>query len=451
MDENRDLLVELGDMDTLRQKLWKAYLSTIPDLLDGAVDECRLEKPEVDKLLEDVEKERGDWDAVVDEFNERFKVPFTVSIEDKRDAVLGISLPHPLFHFEDGRDTSILEQKKLAEILSAGEQNAFYILNMLFEVRRRMMTGQETVVIMDDIADSFDYKNKYTIVQYISEIAADGHFHLIILTHNFDFFRTILSRQIVDEDNAFVASVGANGAVKLRPGAKTLEPLRGIMSGRNQPKMLIAALPFARNLVQYLHGTRDESGNYNKEYSELSNMLHWRDGTEKYKISDLLFLLKTVFQNKPFKLKASDHSSTVFGLLMFEAERIAARGSDPDLYEKITLSVAIRICAEKFMIGGLRGRGIDPLSGGKYPSTSKLASQYSKEFGIGSGSPPAEEGEGPAHSSPIKNTLDKVVLMTPEIIHLNSFMYEPILDMSGRHLADLYKDVKNLGEEAAGQ
>ena len=34
--------------------------------------------------------------------------------------------------------------------------------------------------------------------------------------------------------------------------------------------------------------------------------------------------------------------------------------------------------------------------------------------------------------------------MTPENIHLNSFMYEPILDMSDQHLRDLYKKAKNL-------
>jgi hypothetical protein len=38
-------------------------------------------------------------------------------------------------------------------------------------------------------------------------------------------------------------------------------------------------------------------------------------------------------------------------------------------------------------------------------------------------------------------TIQSVVLMTPENIHLNSFMYEPILDMSDEHLRGLYKDV----------
>ena len=33
--------------------------------------------------------------------------------------------------------------------------------------------------------------------------------------------------------------------------------------------------------------------------------------------------------------------------------------------------------------------------------------------------------------------LDRVMLMTPEAIHLNSFMYEPILDMSDDHLKAL--------------
>jgi ACR3 family arsenite efflux pump ArsB len=40
--------------------------------------------------------------------------------------------------------------------------------------------------------------------------------------------------------------------------------------------------------------------------------------------------------------------------------------------------------------------------------------------------------------------LEQVNLMTPENIHLNSFMYEPILDMSNDHLKQLYQDVKKL-------
>lgn len=41
-------------------------------------------------------------------------------------------------------------------------------------------------------------------------------------------------------------------------------------------------------------------------------------------------------------------------------------------------------------------------------------------------------------------TLDTVVLMTPENIHVNSFMYEPIIDMSDVALRSLYAQVKTL-------
>ena len=40
--------------------------------------------------------------------------------------------------------------------------------------------------------------------------------------------------------------------------------------------------------------------------------------------------------------------------------------------------------------------------------------------------------------------IESVMLMTPENIHLNSFMYEPILDMSDEHLRKLYGEVLKL-------
>ena len=41
--------------------------------------------------------------------------------------------------------------------------------------------------------------------------------------------------------------------------------------------------------------------------------------------------------------------------------------------------------------------------------------------------------------------LELVAMITPENIHLNSFMFVPILDMSVSHLCELYQRVKALG------
>ena len=44
-------------------------------------------------------------------------------------------------------------------------------------------------------------------------------------------------------------------------------------------------------------------------------------------------------------------------------------------------------------------------------------------------------------ANPAIKALKTVLLMTPENIHLNAFMYEPILDMSDDHLRKLYTSV----------
>ncbi|MFO0704840.1 MAG: hypothetical protein U0517_02585 [Candidatus Andersenbacteria bacterium] len=66
-------------------------------------------------------------------------------------------------------------------------KGALYILNIIFEIRARKKANQKTLLIVDDIADSFDYKNKYAIVEYLKDISEDDNFFQIILTHNFDF------------------------------------------------------------------------------------------------------------------------------------------------------------------------------------------------------------------------------------------------------------------------
>lgn len=94
---------------------------------------------------------------------------------------------------------------------------------------------------------------------------------------------------------------------------------------------------------------------------------------------------------------------------------------------KIVLSIAIRLKAEIYMV--------DKIADGE--ATSAItASQTQKLYQMFS-----ERGHGTAEERAI---LDSVVLMTPENLHVNSFMYEPIIDMSDAHLRKLYQDVLTL-------
>src|SRR5690606_4640876 len=92
------------------------------------------------------------------------------------------------------------DKSSLLSVLSKGEQRAFYILQLLFDVESRKQMNQKTLLILDDIANSFDYKNKYAIIEYIKELHQNTIFKLLILTHNFDFYRTVAKRLSLDRE-----------------------------------------------------------------------------------------------------------------------------------------------------------------------------------------------------------------------------------------------------------
>ena len=48
----------------------------------------------------------------------------------------------------------------------------------------------------------------------------------------------------------------------------------------------------------------------------------------------------------------------------------------------------------------------------------------------------------PMNPSPLTMGVLPVILITPANIHINAFMYEPILDMGFRELKALYQEVK---------
>src|SRR5690606_19394188 len=115
---------------------------------------------------------------VLKKFKDRFSVPFDVRIKNKSSSILGKDVPNINFVFTDdlsGKESSF-EHKELGrkDILSQGEKRAMYLLNVMFNIEARLADGSKTLYIIDDVADSFDYKNKYAIVQYLKEIAEEG-------------------------------------------------------------------------------------------------------------------------------------------------------------------------------------------------------------------------------------------------------------------------------------
>ena len=47
----------------------------------------------------------------------------------------------------------------------------------------------------------------------------------------------------------------------------------------------------------------------------------------------------------------------------------------------------------------------------------------------------------------VKKYLEAVQLSTPEFIHANAFMYEPLIDINGKYLFELYNQIKKIPDE----
>ena len=293
---------------------------------------------------------------------------------------------------------------------------ALYILNIIFEIEARKKIGLETILIIDDIADSFDYKNKYAIVEYLKEILESNQFYMIVLTHNFDFFRTVASRLNIHHADCFMTIKNDNEIKLIKAGY-----LKNVFNHwktniNNNTSILIASIPFVRNLVEYIF---DESSS---EYQKLTSLLHIKLDSNTITLDYILLIFKSILNSNYTFGNGTDVISTIFS----EADRLSTLPENNDLENKITLSIAIRLKAEQFMIDKINNASF--VNGITSNQTFELFNKYKEMF-----------------AGQIDNlqVLGQVNLMTPENIHLNSFMYEPILDMSDRHLIKLYNDVKN--------
>lgn len=419
LQDNEALLSRMSNLGKFKEDVLKSYLKTHHSLyldLMAKYDAAAKRKKEIE---EEARKQRTHWEEVIAIFNDRFFVPFQLEVKNRIEVMLGNEPIVDLgFTYVDGEETMNIEKPALLKVLSTGEKKALYVLNVIFEVQRRNKDKIETLVVIDDIADSFDYQNKYAIVQYLNDISEDGLFKLIIMTHNFDFFRTVESR-FVNYSNCLVASKNKQGVSFVQAtGIRNIfaNDWKGNFFTDSRKK--IASIPFLRNLVEMTTGKDDPN------FLQLTSMLHWKADSATRTVGQL----DTIYNSMCKTEGASDNTSTlVCNLIEAEAKAGLTAGAGLNLENKIVLSVAIRLAAERFMIGKIQDDAF--VAGIASNQTQALIRRFKEQF--------------PAETGTIK-ILDRVALMTPENIHLNSFMYEPIVDMSDEHLKKLYTDVSTL-------
>lgn len=436
---NKAIIPYISDIKKLKKLLWVHYLHKLDKNFALYFSKVSSFSADIKKLYETAEKQARRWQNVVTEFNRRFKVPFEVKISNKANFLLKDEAPNLYFTYTRCKDTPEKEsadfgKDELMKSLSMGEKRAMYLLYILFDIeiiKEKSVQGSgKHLLIIDDIADSFDYKNKYAIIEYLSDISKNKYIDLLILTHNFDFYRTVVSRIGIKREHCYIVQKKKDeklemtnfGYLKDYFSKGIVEKIKDGNFYNNEKKIkLLASIPFYRNLTEYML--------LDSEYQNLTCLLHLKSSpidTSSLKLSDIWNMIPNNFKSGFSNLFSTDNDENYLDLIKKISIEICKSDTNEIILEnKIVLSIAIRLELEKFLKPILITNNISLECNGVQ---TRKWSERAKPF----------------LTDKQKEIVDEVNVMTPESIHLNSFMYEPIIDMSDWALKQLYQNVLGL-------
>jgi hypothetical protein len=412
------LVSHLSNPDLFKEKVWRSYFMVNRAVFDELLGQYRKVKARRKEIEEQARLESTQWEAAIRLFNDRFFVPFLLEAKNKAYAVCGHAEVLDLaYTFKDGTESVPVPRETLIKTLSQGEKKALYILNIIFEIELRRQRRQETLFVVDDIADSFDYRNKFAIVQYLKDISKDPLFKQIIMTHNFDFFRTLESRNEVGYSECLMASRNDAGVISLdqAEGIKNVFMFDLKRHFFKDQKKKVACIPFIRNLVEVSHGVDDP------RYIQLTSLLHWKVDTPTITEAQLDAVYNAMFSPPG---KSSNGKKHMVDVIHEQARLCLVANAGINFENKVVLAIAIRLASEQFMVRRINDAAF--VNSITSDQTAVLVEKFKELFST---------------ETTTIAVLENVALMTPENIHLNSFMYEPIVDMSDEHLRKLYRAV----------
>ncbi len=418
----------------LKKTLWISYISVNKLLFDDMLNKYKWLSSAIDKMPMD----DTPWKKALDIFNERFSVPFTMCVANLKSAIIGESIPQVEFEFTKNNSEVRVNRAQLDELdtLSQGEKRALYLLNIIFDLEQLKKSGQDVLLVVDDIADSFDYKNKYAIIEYLYELSKNEKIKLLLLSHNYDFYRTVSSRLSVPREHRLFAEMGEHGIILIEEKYQN-QPFK-YWKGHLNKKIVLAMVPLVRNLVEY-GNDKDISGK-GSDFKFLTSLLHDKSDTSNITFSDLLPIFQEYVGIKSFAQNINTADKAI-NILYQECANVTEK--DVALENKIILAMGIRHKAEKFMKDKIVAySGTFYWDKGKISGTSNEFLSYIESSD--NQTRKLMNGFVQIGNQEEIKILSAVNIMTPENIHFNSFMYEPLLDMDIVELLRLYQDVKKL-------
>ncbi|AFI08132.1 hypothetical protein [Helicobacter pylori] len=427
ISKDNTLLTEFLDYDSFRKKVLFSYLKQVIQNVKSLVNLYREKKPKIEEIIKQANKDQKEWESVIEIFNQRFLVPFKVELQNQKDILLNKDTAQFKFIFSDDNQDMNVQKEDLQKHLSGGEKRALYILQILFEIEARKRSDKVQLLVFDDISDSFDYRNKYAIIEYLKDLQECRQFKLLVMTHNFDFYRTLASRLDIPREQIKIIRKNDAREIIFEKGGYLKSFIKWIRDSEDD-KDFFTLIPFVRNLIEYTSFQADKDRNYIK----LTSCLHIKEDTKNIQIQVISKIFDSVFGTERKKKKIEkDNSELYFQAIYNVAEEIYndKNRNHIELQNKIIFSIVIRLKAEEWMLNKLNLNKLNQEFKSEKNQTRELYDATKKEL-----------------FDDEKRIIQKVLMITPENIHINSFMFEPILDISLDHLYTCFEEVKKLNK-----
>lgn len=418
---NPEILTQMNDFNKFSLKILSGCLQGLETEIKETAKLINNSDEAINKLMNEAESERTKWEEICSIFNDRFIVPFEISIKNRFNSIIGKNYPTFEIKYKKNNNEKVINEELLKKTLSTGEVRALTILHFLFDLNISIEKNNETFVILDDVVDSFDYKNKYAMIEYISELSNENNIICWVLTHNFDFFSSCKYRVKGFDKYYIKQNKNSENFQKFNEsiiggGMELFSNWKKMLNDTSDEKKFISLIPVCRNLVELKHGVNDE------KYKTLCNVLHFRLNTKNILVDEI----KPIFI-ETFNIHCNlDDSKKVFDILFEQLNILSTTNlsNSIGLDDKIILAIGIRIVIEmvfnKFDTSFVNS---DLSLGEEYESVK----QYLE----------ADD----------KKVFSKALISIPEFVHLNSFMYEPLIDIPTIVLQEIYKDVIKIKEK----
>ncbi len=345
------LLIELLNYDSFREKVLFSYLKQSIQNVRSLVGLYREKKPEIEEIIKQANKDQKEWESVIEIFNQRFLVPFKVELQNQKDILLNKDAAQFRFIFSDDNQDVNVQKEDLQKHLSGGEKRALYILQILFEIEARKRSDKPQLLVFDDISDSFDYRNKHAIIEYLNDLQECGQFKLLVMTHNFDFYRTLASRLGIPREQIKMIRKNDAREIIFENGGYLKSVIKCIRDSK-EDKDFFALIPFVRNLIEYTSFQADKNNNYIK----LTSCLHMKKDTKDIQIQDISKIFDSVFGTERKKKKIEEDNSKLYFKTIYNIAEKIYNDKNPnhiELQNKIVFSIVIRLKAEEWMLNKL--------------------------------------------------------------------------------------------------